>query len=35
MRGRGTAILTTSSGIMTETDARKANIGGEVLCYIW
>jgi small subunit ribosomal protein S8 len=35
MRGKGTAILTTSSGIMTDAQARKAHIGGEVLCYIW
>ena len=33
--GIGTAILSTSSGILTDRDARKAHIGGEVLCYIW
>ncbi|MCF7847361.1 MAG: 30S ribosomal protein S8 [Kiritimatiellales bacterium] len=33
--GIGTAILSTSSGIMTDNDARKQHVGGEVLCYIW
>ncbi len=33
--GIGIAILTTSSGIMTDAEARKNKIGGEVLCYIW
>lgn len=33
--GRGTAILTTSKGLMTDTQARDQKIGGEVLCYIW
>ena len=31
----GIAILSTSKGVMTERDARKNNVGGEVLCYIW
>jgi small subunit ribosomal protein S8 len=31
----GIAILSTSRGVMTERDARKNNVGGEVLCYIW
>jgi len=35
LRGRGTAILSTSRGLMTDTKAREAKIGGEVLCYIW
>lgn len=35
LRGRGTAILTTSKGLMTDTQARQERIGGEVLCYIW
>lgn len=35
MGGLGTAILTTSHGIMTGKDAVKAGIGGEVLCNIW
>lgn len=33
--GIGTAILSTSYGILCDTDARKKHIGGEVLCYIW
>ena len=33
--GLGAAILSTSKGIMTDTEAREANVGGEVLCYIW
>ena len=35
MKGLGIAILSTSKGIMTDKDARKANVGGEVLAYIW
>ena len=33
--GLGIAILSTSKGIMTDRQARKANIGGEVLAYVW
>ena len=33
--GLGMAILSTSHGIMTGNDARKQNLGGEVLCYVW
>jgi len=33
--GIGTAFLSTSTGILTDNDARKAHVGGEVLCYIW
>jgi small subunit ribosomal protein S8 len=33
--GIGTAILSTSSGILTDSSARKSHVGGEVLCYIW
>jgi small subunit ribosomal protein S8 len=33
--GLGVAILSTSHGIMTGNDARKLNLGGEVLCYVW
>jgi small subunit ribosomal protein S8 len=33
--GLGMAILSTSQGIMTGTQARKLNLGGEVLCYVW
>ena len=35
MRGLGIAIISTSKGIMTDRVARKENIGGEVLAYIW
>jgi small subunit ribosomal protein S8 len=33
--GIGIAIVSTSSGIMTDRDARRAGVGGEVLCYVW
>jgi small subunit ribosomal protein S8 len=33
--GLGLAILSTSQGIMTGSQARKLNLGGEVLCYVW
>jgi len=33
--GIGIAIVSTSSGIMTDREARKRRIGGEVLCYVW
>ena len=33
--GIGIAIISTSSGIMTDRDARQRGIGGEVLCYVW
>ena len=33
--GLGLAILSTSHGIMTGSEARKQNLGGEVLCYVW
>ena len=35
MNGLGIAIISTNKGIMTDKDARKANVGGEVLAYIW
>ena len=35
MNGSGIAILSTSKGIMTDAKARKENVGGEVLCYIY
>ena len=35
MNGLGVAILSTSKGIMTDKEARKQNVGGEVLCYIF
>ena len=33
--GLGTAIISTSHGVMTDRDARKAGVGGEVIAYIW
>ena len=33
--GFGTAIVSTSRGLMTDQQARKAGVGGELLCYIW
>ena len=33
--GIGIAIISTSSGIMTDRDARRQGLGGEVLCYVW
>lgn len=33
--GLGTAVLSTSKGIITDREARKLKIGGEVVCYIW
>lgn len=35
LNGLGIAIVSTSKGIMTDKDARKASLGGEVLAYIW
>ena len=35
LNGLGIAILSTSKGIMTDKSARKENVGGEVLAYIW
>ena len=35
MKGLGIAILSTSKGIMTDKQARNANVGGEVLAFIW
>lgn len=35
MKGLGVAIISTSKGIMTDREARKQNVGGEVLAFIW
>ena len=35
MNGLGVAIVSTSKGIMTDKDARKLNVGGEVLAFVW
>lgn len=34
LNGLGIAIISTSKGVMTDKDARKQNVGGEVLCYV-
>lgn len=33
--GLGTAILSTPAGILTGNEARRQNVGGELLCYVW
>ena len=33
--GMGVAVLSTSKGLMTDREARRAHLGGEVLCYVW
>ena len=33
--GLGVAVLSTSHGLMTDREARRRNVGGEVLCYVW
>lgn len=35
LKGLGVAIVSTNKGVMTDEEARKAKVGGEVLCYIW
>lgn len=35
LNGLGIAIISTSKGLMTDRDARKNNLGGEVLAYVW
>jgi small subunit ribosomal protein S8 len=35
MKGLGIAILSTSRGVMTDKAARSANVGGELLAYVW
>lgn len=35
LNGLGVAIISTSQGVMTEKEARKLQIGGEVLCYVY
>lgn len=34
-KGLGIAILTTNKGILTDSEARKLRVGGEVICYVW
>jgi len=33
--GLGVAVISTSNGLMTDKQARKEGLGGEVVCYIW
>ena len=33
--GMGVAVLSTSQGLLTDREARKLRVGGEVLCYVW
>jgi len=33
--GLGVAVLSTSRGLMSDREARKAGVGGEILCYVW
>lgn len=35
LNGLGTAVISTSKGLMTDKEARNQSIGGEVICYIW
>lgn len=35
LNGLGTAVISTSQGVVTDREARKLGLGGEVLCYIW
>ena len=35
LNGLGISILSTSRGMLTDREARKANVGGEVVCYVW
>jgi small subunit ribosomal protein S8 len=35
LNGLGTAVISTSKGLLTDKQAREQNLGGEVLCFIW
>jgi len=35
LNGLGTAVISTSKGILTDREARRTKVGGEVMCYIW
>jgi small subunit ribosomal protein S8 len=35
LAGLGTAILSTPRGVMTGAEARRQNVGGELICYVW
>jgi len=35
LNGLGTAVISTSKGVLPDREARKQNVGGEILCHIW
>ena len=35
LNGLGTAVISTSKGVITDREARKLKVGGEILCYVW
>ncbi len=35
LNGMGVAVISTNRGVMTDRDARRLNVGGEIICYIW
>ena len=35
LKGLGIAIVSTPNGLLTDKEARKAHVGGEILCYVW
>ncbi len=35
LQGMGVAIISTPKGVMTDRQARRENVGGEILCYVW
>jgi len=35
LNGLGTAVISTSKGLLSDKDARKQSLGGEIVCYIW
>jgi len=35
LNGLGTAVVSSSKGLLTDRDARKLKVGGEVICYVW
>ena len=35
LNGLGIAVISTSKGVLTDRQARKENVGGEVICYVW
>ena len=35
LKGLGIAIVSTPNGLLTDKQARKQNVGGEILCYVW